>query len=106
MRPTDIQLVGNELAIRWEDASESFIPLPILRRCCPCAGCGGERDIFGNLMKGPHRPLGPGSFEVVRLVSVGGYAVQPIWRDGHAAGLYSFEYLRRIAEVEQRPPES
>jgi DUF971 family protein len=28
---------------------------------------------------------------------VGGYAVQPIWQDGHAAGIYPFDYLRRVA---------
>src|SRR5690606_2180829 len=98
MQPIDIQAVGNELAIRWDDGSESFIPLETLRRCCPCASCGGERDIFGNLMKGPPPRLGPGSFQIVRVVPVGGYAVQPIWGDGHATGLFSFEYLRRIAE--------
>jgi len=28
---------------------------------------------------------------------VGGYAIQPVWADGHATGIYSFDYLRRIA---------
>jgi hypothetical protein len=27
MRPLDIQPIGNELAIKWDDAGESFIPL-------------------------------------------------------------------------------
>jgi DUF971 family protein len=30
-----------------------------------------------------------------RIVSVGGYAIQPVWADGHATGIYSFDYLKR-----------
>ena len=36
MKPLDIQPIGHELAIRWEDGSESYIPLEKLRRACPC----------------------------------------------------------------------
>ena len=32
MRPLDIQQIGNELAIKWDDGGESFIPLETLRR--------------------------------------------------------------------------
>jgi DUF971 family protein len=97
MRPTDLQVIGSDLAIRWENGTESFIPLAMLRRACPCASCAGEKDIFGNLYKGPDRPVTPTAEQIVRLVPVGGYAVQPIWADGHNAGLYSYEYLRRVA---------
>ena len=98
MRPTDIQQIGEELAVKWDDGSESFIALERLRRHCPCAGCKGEVDIMGNLYKNPERPLSPEAFKLVRIVSVGGYAVQPVWGDGHATGLYSFDYLKRIKE--------
>jgi DUF971 family protein len=97
MRPVDIQRIGGELAIKWDDGSESFIPLEKLRRACPCAGCKGEVDIMGNLYKGPDRPLSPAAFELVRLETVGTYALQPIWADGHATGIYPFDHLRRIA---------
>ena len=100
MRPTDIQQIGDELAIKWDDSAESFIKLEKLRRYCPCAGCKGERDIMGNLYKGPERSLTPKSFQLQRLATVGGYAVQPVWGDGHSTGLYSFDYLRRLAEAE------
>jgi DUF971 family protein len=99
MRPTDIQQIGEELAVKWDDGSESFISLERLRRYCPCAGCKGEVDIMGNLYKNPDRPLSPEAFKLVRIVSVGGYAVQPVWGDGHATGLYSFDYLKRIGEA-------
>lgn len=96
MRPVDIQRIGNELAIKWDDGSESFIPLEKLRRACPCAGCQGEVDILGKLHKGPESPLPPTAFELVRVTPVGGYALQPVWADGHASGLYSFDYLKRL----------
>ena len=98
MRPTDVQQIGDELAIKWDDGSESFIKLETLRRYCPCAGCKGERDIMGNLYKGPDRPLSARSFQLARIAMIGGYAVQPVWADGHSTGLYSFDYLRQVAE--------
>lgn len=97
MRATDIQHIGNELAIRWEDGRESYIPLERLRRSCPCAGCQGEVDILGQLHKTPDKPLAPTAFELKHLVAVGGYALQPTWADGHNSGLYTYEYLRGMA---------
>lgn len=97
MRPLDIQQIGNELAIKWQDGSENFISLEVLRRCCPCAGCQGETDIMGNVYKNPERQLTPSAFQMVRFSSVGGYAIQPVWADGHATGIYSFDYLKKVA---------
>lgn len=97
MRPTDIQPIGDELAIKWDDGSESFIRLEALRRACPCAGCKGEVDIMGNVYKNPDRALAPAAFQLVRLGTVGGYAIQPVWADGHSSGLFSYDYLRTVA---------
>jgi len=98
LKPLDIQSIGSELAIKWDAGQESFIPLETLRRRCPCAGCQGETDIMGNLYKNPPQPLTPKAFELVKLIRVGGYAIQPVWADGHNTGLYSFEYLRHLAD--------
>ena len=100
MRPIDIQPIGDELAIKWDDGGESFVKLEKLRRHCPCAGCKGEVDVMGHLYKGPDKPLLPASFQLVRLPTVGGYAVCPVWGDGHHTGLYAFDYLRRVADAE------
>jgi DUF971 family protein len=99
MRPDDIQQIGSELAIRWDDGEENYIPLERLRRTCPCAGCKGETDILGNLYKNPEKPFAPNSFELVKISRVGGYAIQPVWADGHNSGIFSFDYLRRVAAV-------
>ncbi|HMD53902.1 MAG TPA: gamma-butyrobetaine hydroxylase-like domain-containing protein [Phycisphaerae bacterium] len=34
----------------------------------------------------------------MKIISVGGYAIQPAWADGHNTGIYSFDYLKRIAK--------
>jgi DUF971 family protein len=98
MRPTDIQQIGDELAVKWDDGGETFVKLEKLRRYCPCAGCKGERDIMGNLYKGPEQSLTPEAFRLVRISMVGGYAVQPIWGDGHSTGLFYFDYFRQAAD--------
>jgi DUF971 family protein len=98
MRPLDIQIVGQELAIKWDDGTESFVVLEKLRLSCPCAGCQGERDVMGNLYKPAPQPLRPDSFQIVQVTSIGGYAVQPVWADGHNTGLYAYDYLRRVAD--------
>jgi DUF971 family protein len=98
MKPADIQQIGDELAIKWDDGAESYVKLEKLRRHCPCAGCKGEVDVMGNLYKGPEKPLSPTAFQLIRITNVGGYAIQPHWGDGHSSGLFSFDYLRRVAE--------
>jgi len=98
MRPVNMEQIGNELAIKWEDHSETFVSLERLRRACPCAGCKGEVDVMGQLHKGPEIALSPASFRLQKITSVGGYAIQPVWADGHAFGLYPFDLLRRLAE--------
>ena len=97
MRPLDIQPIGNELAVKWSDGTEVFIALEKLRRACPCAGCKGETDIMGNLYKNPEQPLTPQAFVLKKFIYVGSYAIQPVWADGHATGIFSFEYLQRVA---------
>ncbi len=102
MKPVDIEQIGEELAVKWDDGREDFIPLEILRRHCPCAGCKGEMDVMGNVYKNPERPLTPSAFHLVRLQTVGVYGVQPVWGDGHATGIYSYNYLRALGPEKQK----
>ena len=55
---------------------------------------------MGNVYRNPNKTLSPQAFQLRRIAGVGGYAVQPIWGDGHSSGLYSFEYLRKVAEAQ------
>jgi DUF971 family protein len=95
---TNIQQVGDELAIAWSDDTESFLKLELLRRACPCAACGGEPDVLGNILR-PHVTYTDKSFQLIGFDFVGGYALQPRWADGHSTGIYSFTYLRRLGQA-------
>ena len=97
LEPTNIQQIGNELAIQWNDGTECYLELQFLRRACPCAACGGEPDVLGNIMR-PNVSYSDNSFELAGFQIVGGYAIQPRWADGHITGIYSFQYLRRLSE--------
>jgi DUF971 family protein len=91
----NVQLIGGELAMRWNDDVESYLRLERFRRACPCATCGGEPDVLGNISR-PNVSYTGSSFELVGWQIIGGYALQPRWADGHSTGLYSFQYLRRL----------
>ena len=92
-----LESIGNELALAWNDDTESFLRWELLRRACPCASCGGEPDVLGYLVR-PEVAYTDGSFQLVGWEWVGGYAIQPRWGDGHRTGIFSYAYLRRLAE--------
>ena len=96
LEPANVQQIGRELAIQWNDNVESYVDLEFLRRACPCAACGGEPDVLGNILR-PNVTYSNSSFDLRGFEVVGGYALQPHWGDGHNTGLYSFDYLRRLA---------
>jgi len=98
LEPTNIQQIGNELAIHWNDGEESYFGLELLRRACPCAACGGEPDVIGNISR-PLVSFNEKSFQLTGFDLVGGYALQPRWADGHSTGIYSFTYLRRLSQT-------
>jgi DUF971 family protein len=100
--PKKIEVIGDELAIVWEDGSETYLKLTDLRRLCPCAGCSGERDLLGRLAKPPARPLTSESFKISGTAPVGGYALQLFWGDGHSDGLFAYTRLREWGE---NPPD-
>lgn len=91
----DLQVIGRELAIAWSDGRETFLPLEDLRKACPCAVCQGEPDVLGRGEK-PEVKHTATSFDLESYEFVGGYGWQPKWADGHATGIYSTGYLRRL----------
>lgn len=101
MIPQDIQSIGDELAIKWSDGTEQFLRLDVLRRACPCAGCAGEKDIMGHVYRNVPQPLGPASYRLKRWTPVGGYGFQLFWEDGHNTGIYTWEYLAKVAAAPQ-----
>ena len=97
LSPLQIQLIGDELALAWSDGKETYLKLEPLRKHCPCAACGGEPDLMGNVAR-PLVSYTPRSFQLREWRIAGGYALQPIWADGHDTGLYTYAYLRRLGE--------
>jgi len=43
--------------------------------------------------------------EISELEQVGNYAIGLAWADGHTGGIYSFEYLRDLAPLFDKPVE-
>lgn len=86
------------LEIVWNDETTCQYPLAHLREACPCAECRGGHQYMGL----EHAPtnlltLTPArSYELLEVHPVGNYAIQPIWDDGHGAGIYTWEYLYYI----------
>ncbi len=89
---------GARLRIAWQDGAISEYEPRELRLKCPCAGCVDEMTGI--------RTLSPASVpqgvypEAIHYV--GRYALQFEWSDGHATGIYTYEYLRRLSD--EGPP--
>ncbi len=93
---------GTGVEIDWKDGHRSKWSFAWLRNACPCATCHDEREKSGRkpgeakpkaqsllvMYEAPVRP--------VEVTPVGKYALKFKWTDGHEAGIYSWEYLRRV----------
>ena len=56
------------LVLKLKDCSELLIKTKPARFACPCAQCGGERDVFGNVYKKDRvLQLSGRSFEILKI---------------------------------------
>lgn len=95
--PTNLHLKKTEaLLISWADGQQSELPLRLLRKYCPCAGCQGERDILGRTVLPIVKTSYDGPITAEGAELVGNYALRIDWSDGHSAGIYTFTYLRQL----------
>jgi DUF971 family protein len=99
--PSNIQLIGSEVAIAWSDGTEAFFTAEKLRAASPSAETQGERDILG-LQYGGNGPRNFAGVTVLGWQQVGNYAIRFEFSDGHGTGLYTYDYLRKLASA-QRP---
>ena len=90
-------ITENAFIVKLEE-DELFINLKKMRLACPCAHCKGEKDIFGNIYKGKTQPLQKNAFKIYTIRTVGNYAVRVFWKDKHANGIYTFDFLRTLSE--------
>ena len=94
----DMLLMDSELAVKWNDDKESYIPLKLLRNNCPCAYCSGETDVLGNVYKGSPQDLSETAYKAMNMERVGHYALRIFWGDRHADGLYTYDMLRQLGD--------
>jgi len=93
--PVKINLKKNEsLLIKWDDYSETNIPLNRLRELCPCATCKTERE---RQSKNYLPIFNRDQVTVKSLVPVGNYAIGITWNDGHNTGIYEYSYLKMLS---------
>jgi ATP-binding protein involved in chromosome partitioning len=101
LAPTGIFRKDSEtMTIRWNDGGISDFSLRFLRLSCPCAVCVNEWT--GERMLDPSRI--PVNSKPTRIFSVGKYAVAIHWSDGHNTGIYSYEYLKKLASEPESLP--
>ncbi len=89
------------LTLNWADGHKTVFPLDGLRRTCPCASCAGGHENMGTLPD-PDLFLVPGLMQWpnVKVETVGTYAIRFMWDDGHDAGIYTWERLRKTCPCE------
>jgi len=104
--PNDISVSKDPpgIVISWGDGMQQTLSFQWLRQKCPCAACQGERLPFD--LK-PHqlpvvKNLAPGADVAKDMFKIGTYAIGFVWGDGHDTGIYTFDYLRELAEVQSQ----
>lgn len=87
------------LSVTWDDGNMSLYTFSLLRAGCPCAECRGGHDKMSDtpdpsvfLKDLPDSP----AIQLSTIVQVGSYGITPVWKDGHDAGIYRWEYLRAL----------
>jgi prepilin-type processing-associated H-X9-DG protein len=83
------------VTITFFDGHVARFDLMTLRLACPCAACRGLRDRGEAAWPRPGNPM-PLRIETARLHGAWGLVIG--WNDGHAAGIFPFESLRRWDE--------
>lgn len=109
MNPKQIKIFEkNKLQIVWNDGKESRIGLKYVREECPCASCKGETVLlktYRNPQKGQaslwdrqtkQSSASPEMYKIKNIQTVGSYAIQITWGDGHNTGIYTWEYLLQL----------
>lgn len=111
--PTHLDLKKDRgLTIAWPDGATSYYSIAYLRRMSPSADM---RELRTQMERNPLTVLpsstfadgsgGGGASGLVALSAelVGNYAIKIVFSDGHATGIYSWDYLRKIDPAANRP---
>lgn len=90
--PTEIRLhqTSRVLEIAFDDGRSFRLPYEYLRVFSPSAevrGHGPGQEVL---------QVGKREIEIRQVEPVGSYAIQPTFSDGHATGIYSWDYLYQL----------
>jgi len=96
--PTEIKLhqKSRVMEIAFDDGKTFRLPYEYLRVHSPSAEVRGH---------GPGQEVlqtGKKSVEIRSMEPVGSYAVQPQFSDGHATGIYSWDYLYELGQNQDK----
>jgi DUF971 family protein len=95
------------IEIDWKDGHHSSYTLAYLRDNCPCASCTGahgtppERTNYSAQQPATPFQMFRPALKMDGVEPIGNYAVRIRWNDGHNAGIYSWEHLRRVCPCGQ-----
>ena len=90
-----LRAVSRTLEIDWQDGLTSSWSHRLLRERCPCAQCRAQLRDGGTVATLP-------AIALTDVVPYGQNALQLTFSDGHARGIYPFEYLRQLAGQDYR----
>ena len=95
--PTEIKLHqhSRRLEMAFSDGARFTFPFEFLRIMSPSAEVRGHGPGQETLQ------VGKRDVEIATLEPVGNYALQPTFSDGHATGIYSWDYLYGIGEDQE-----
>jgi ATP-binding protein involved in chromosome partitioning len=82
------------LSLLWQDGHRDDLDVRDLRLACRCALC--VEEMSGRKLLDPQTVRADVSPR--QIVSIGHYAIQFDWNDGHNSGIYSFNDLRDLGE--------
>jgi len=97
-RPTALTLhqQSRSLEIAFDTGERFFIPFELMRVYSPSAEVQGHGPGQEVLQTGK-RKIG-----IDGLETVGHYAVQPVFDDGHSSGIFSWDYLYLLGSQQDR----
>lgn len=84
--------------VEWSDGLKKEFRLCYLQRRCPCAGCTEERT--GKSLVDVHSI--PDDLKASSIDPVGSYALRIQFNSGCNKGIYSFDFLRQMAEEKKK----
>jgi DUF971 family protein len=110
---------GAGVDVTWADGHASHYDFAYLREECPCAMCNDERmkkaqglekdkqlkkehapPAVTSPLSSPLLPMYKPKLAAKAAHPVGNYALQIDFNDGHATGIFSFDFLRTICPCE------